>query len=212
MDSFNCHYCNSPILTNRIGFGKNECQVVTGDVRVCNNLTAKECLPFHPIGSIILCFEEDMLDIVAKKIKTFKSILLSKNEELKYIKDRLKELIYRRNLANKIVNFFKDDLLIKRTLENSQNSKSNILNKFIIYLKYHNFSKINITMFKNIFFNNILSFTESLSKNHIHVKILDNGKNIITNVIRKQTNKNESIYDLYAHSINFNSTNHLLYA
>ena len=70
MDSFNCHYCNNPILTNRIGFGKNEYQVVTGDIRVCNNLIAKECLPFHPIGSIILCFEEDMLDIVAKKKKS----------------------------------------------------------------------------------------------------------------------------------------------
>ena len=211
MEAFKCHYCNSPIFTHSIGFGQNECQVVTGDIRVCNNLITKHCLPFHPIGNIVLCFEEDMLDIVTKKKELFKSILLSKNNEFKFIKERLLEVIYRKNLVNKIVSFFKDDKLIKSTLEKTQHSKSNILKKFLIFLKYHNFSKNNITMFKNIFCNNILSFTESLSKNHIHVKILDNGKKIL-NVIRKQVDNDESIYDLYAQSLNLNSTNHLFYA
>ena len=200
-----CYYCNNPI-NSIFGYCKDECHIVTGDIKVCNNLIKDKCLPFHPIGKMLYAIEEDMSDLANKNKKAFRIIMSSDFTKFDFIKSKIIESIYKMNIENKVVSFFDDDILIKNIIEDrNQDIKSNILAKLSIYLEYNNICKKFVKKVISFFdkFKKILTFNESFNKRNIEITILKDNEIVKFKLPKNFGNKNKSSTNL--------SSNHLLY-
>jgi len=201
-----CYYCCSSI-NSITGYGEDECHVVTGDLKVCNNLIQYKCLPFHPIGKMLYAIEEDMLDIADENKKLLEMIIIDKSNQYDYIKSKILQTIFKLNIDDKVIRYFNDNLIIRNIIDsNKQLIKNTVLDRLAIFLEYYNINKNFIKKIISFFskFNKVITFNESYNKKNIDILILKDN-----NVIKFKLPKS---FDSQKSCMNLLATNRLLYS
>ena len=201
-----CNYCCN-CINSRIGYGKDECHIVTGDIKICNNMIQYKCLPFHPIGRMLYAIDEDMSDIADENKKIFEMIIINRDNKYDFIKSKILEIIFKLNIDDKLIRYFDDNLIIKNIISSNKILiKNNILDRFAIFLEYYNINKNFIKKIISFFskFNKIITFNESYNKKNIDIFILKDNE-IIKFKLPKSFDSQKSCMNLLA-------TNSLLYS
>ncbi len=202
-----CYYCCNSI-NSITGYGEDECHIVTGDLKVCNNLIQYKCMPFHPLGKMLYAIEEDMLDITNEKDKKLlEMVIINKSNQYDFIKSKILQTIFKLNIDDKVIRYFDDNLNIRNVINsNKQLIKNTVLDRLAIFLEYYNINKNFIKKIISFFskFNKVITFNESYNKTNIDILILKDNK-----IVKFKLPKS---YDSKKSCTNLLATNSLLYS